>query len=141
MIKFDGPGRGRKQCKACGGHVGVRTAVCECGSAFPKKVTSHVRESTKPPARDQAMMIEEPAAQWFPRRRMMNIYAAPGECPVPYDGDVHKWAQEVRILGEAKGEYYTVSALGLWLRRYIPEQAEWRKTIDRLAEMTATEAQ
>lgn len=128
MAKFNEPGRGRKQCKSCKAYVGVRTAVCECGSAFPK--------AEAPPAPPPRAKVTEPAATAepvvAPVRRRARIWAAAGRCPVPYEGDVEKWAQKLQDLGAEHGVEYTVTALGLWLKEYVADLTEWQKIISRL---------
>lgn len=38
--KFDGPGKGRKECSKCHSFVGARTVECECGYNFESKILS-----------------------------------------------------------------------------------------------------
>jgi hypothetical protein len=130
MAQFDGPGPGRKQCKACRAYVGVRTAVCHCGHAFPKKADP---ASPSKPAPLATPPTTHPAPALAPRTTA-RIYAAPGRCPIAYNGDVGQWAQQLRSLGARSGMYYTVSALGLWLREYVDDLTEWQKEIDKIPE-------
>ena len=37
LTKFDGPGKGRKECTGCGTFIAVRTHLCECGYDFKNK--------------------------------------------------------------------------------------------------------
>lgn len=43
--KFDGPGKGRKECPKCHSFIGARTSECECGYSFESK--SSQKEETK----------------------------------------------------------------------------------------------
>lgn len=43
-MKYDGPGRGRKQCPSCKSYVHVRTKVCDCGREFSRPSDDLIEE-------------------------------------------------------------------------------------------------
>lgn len=43
-MKYDGPGRGRKQCSVCKVYVHVRTKVCDCGREFSRPSDDLIEE-------------------------------------------------------------------------------------------------
>ena len=119
---FDGPGRGRKQCKNCQAYVGVRSAVCVCGVSFPspggspksnpvpenpasKKISvepkdKNPEEKTEPtvPHRE-AVRISGGQAMMMQKGNHITIVPA-GECPVKLKSietkQVLDWALEVQ---------------------------------------------
>jgi hypothetical protein len=73
---FDGPGRGRKQCKSCQAYVGVRSAICVCGASFGGE-----KEKPAPMVR---VLQEKPSPQVkAPQEKMVSSTPAQAPAPVP----------------------------------------------------------
>lgn len=133
MTKFDGPGPGRKQCKSCKTYVGVRTAICPCGSSFAQKAPTP-KPAVAPVAAPAADAAQQPAEVQPVGRRPVRVYAASGGCPIPYDGDLSKWTKKVQAFGAERGVMYDPVALGLWLKEYVRDFGEWDRLTAKLEE-------
>lgn len=125
MAMFNGPGPGRKQCPSCKAYIGVRTAVCPCGHAFEKKARPAPVATVTPPAAKADKAVEktvesQPVAVAGMGRRV-RVFAAPGDCPVSYDGDVKKWAQKIQSMGAENSVEYTATALRIWLGQFVKD--------------------
>ncbi len=122
MAMFNGPGPGRKQCPSCKAYIGVRTAVCPCGHAFEKKAAPALKAPSSAPApvAKSDKTENHPAAVTGMGRRI-RVFAAPGDCPVAYDGDVKKWAQKIQGMGAENGVEYTATALRIWLGQFVKD--------------------
>lgn len=121
---FDGPGRGRKQCDACGTYIGVRTKVCVCGHTFVRKKPKAIEVRKKRVSRRGA--TPEPVEDTVEKKSLVpagyttNIIAPAGKCPVKLkDIDkeaVFEWAAKVRAHGAERGDFYSASALKYYVR-------------------------
>ena len=149
---FDGPGRGRKQCKSCQAYVGVRSAICVCGASFggekesPNASTAPVRTfqekklESKPTAStltpSLAPRLASGKAPLLQKGNQVTIAPA-GPCPVTLKEtdarSVIDWAREVQ---EKYVNTLTPFALRYWARTQFndPRDPKYLKVVEILRE-------
>ena len=130
---YDGPGKGRKQCKSCGVYSGVRTAVCVCGKSFieatvalqtPNSNAGAVNASNTPKLHKPT----DAAPKAITTSYLGSILIPSGKCPIALtatdEETVTSWANNLKVHYASKDQDLSKSAIRYFVRHFYDIHSE-----------------
>lgn len=120
--KFDGPGRGRKQCPKCNAYMGIRTKTCSCEHTFSKDDKPVVKLT------DEQLDLMK-YLEILGKTSMDTVVYTPTEFPnIKLLGlsknDVFDWADNVIDFGKENFKIYTPHALRYMIGHQVGYNSE-----------------